>query len=71
MNKVEKMRSSFPKIGLLEGQGGRDIGGGVTWRGHGGVHPTQSSVEFDRQLDKVAIWLERWDHDEVRNAQQI
>ncbi|XP_048240296.1 F-box protein MET30-like [Haliotis rufescens] len=64
MNKVEKMRSSFPKIGLLEGQGGRDIGGGVTWRGHGGVHPTPSSVEFDRQLDKVAIWLERWDHDE-------
>ncbi|XP_046574682.1 LOW QUALITY PROTEIN: F-box/WD repeat-containing protein 7-like [Haliotis rubra] len=64
MNKVEKMRNSFPKIGVLEGQGGREMGGAVTWRGHGGVHPTPSSVEFDRQLDKVAIWLEHWDHDE-------
>ena len=37
----------------------------VLWRGHGGRQPTASSVEFDRQLDKVSIWLERWDHDTV------
>nr|XP_011450638.2 F-box/WD repeat-containing protein 7 isoform X3 [Crassostrea gigas] len=32
------------------------------WRGHGGRHPTYSSVEFDRQLDKISLWLENWDH---------
>ncbi|PVD28511.1 hypothetical protein C0Q70_11099 [Pomacea canaliculata] len=35
----------------------------LVWRGHGGRHPTHSSVAFDRQLDKVSIWLEQWDHD--------
>ncbi|KAJ8311029.1 hypothetical protein KUTeg_011413 [Tegillarca granosa] len=33
-----------------------------SWRGHGGRHPTASSVEFDRQLDKISIWLEDWNH---------
>ncbi|XP_061192203.1 F-box/WD repeat-containing protein 1A-like [Saccostrea echinata] len=32
------------------------------WRGHGGRPPTFSSVEFDRQLDKISLWLESWDH---------
>ncbi|KAL3884119.1 hypothetical protein ACJMK2_030341, partial [Sinanodonta woodiana] len=36
----------------------------LDWRGHGGRHPTISSVEFDRQLDKVAMWLENWTHDQ-------
>lgn len=35
------------------------------WRGHGGRHPTYSSVEFDRQLDKISLWLESWDHSQV------
>lgn len=35
------------------------------WRGHGGRHPTASSVEFDRQLDKISIWLEDWNHTQV------
>ncbi|XP_070188911.1 beta-TrCP-like [Littorina saxatilis] len=35
----------------------------VLWRGHGGRQPTSSSVEFDRQLDKVSIWMEQWEHD--------
>ena len=37
----------------------------VSWRGHGGIHPTQSGVEFDRQLDKISLWLEKWDHKQV------
>ena len=36
-----------------------------TWRGHGGRHPTPSSVEFDRQLDKISLWIEDWNHDQV------
>ncbi|XP_069104646.1 F-box and WD repeat domain-containing 11-A-like isoform X2 [Argopecten irradians] len=34
----------------------------LDWRGHGGRHPTQSSVEFDRQLDKISMWMENWNH---------
>lgn len=37
----------------------------VPWRGHGGRPPTFSSIEFDRQLDKIAVWLEDWNHDQV------
>lgn len=37
----------------------------MPWRGHGGRAPTMSSVEFDRQLDKIAIWLEDWSHEQV------
>ncbi|KAL4233353.1 hypothetical protein ACF0H5_008035 [Mactra antiquata] len=36
----------------------------IPWRGHGGRAPTMSSVEFDRQLDKIAVWLESWNHDQ-------
>ncbi|XP_041354437.1 F-box/WD repeat-containing protein 7-like [Gigantopelta aegis] len=36
----------------------------LSWRGRGGVHPTQSGVEFDRQLDKISLWLEKWDHNQ-------
>lgn len=36
-----------------------------SWRGHGGRHPTPSSVEFDRQLDKISLWIEDWNHDQV------
>lgn len=35
-----------------------------SWRGHGGRHPTPSSVEFDRQLDKISLWIEDWNHDQ-------
>ena len=38
----------------------------IPWRGHGGRAPTMSSVEFDRQLDKISVWLEEWSHDQVR-----
>ena len=37
----------------------------IPWRGHGGRPPTFSSVEFDRQLDKIAVWLEDWSHEQV------
>lgn len=37
----------------------------ASWRGHGGRHPTPSSVEFDRQLDKISLWIEDWNHDQV------
>mgnify|MGYP000676976198 CR=1 FL=1 len=37
----------------------------IPWRGHGGRIPTYSSVEFDRQLDKIGVWLEVWTHDQV------
>ncbi|KAK2186742.1 hypothetical protein NP493_190g01015 [Ridgeia piscesae] len=32
------------------------------WRGKGGRKLTPGSVDFDRQLDKVSIWLDLWDH---------
>ena len=35
------------------------------WRGYGGGVPTLNTVEFDKQLDKVSIWLEHWDHEQV------
>lgn len=41
------------------------------WRGHGGRHPTYSSVEFDRQLDKISLWLESWDHSQVKKKKFI
>ena len=37
----------------------------IPWRGHGGRAPTMSSVEFDRQLDKISVWLEDWTHEQV------
>ncbi|KAL5010050.1 hypothetical protein ScPMuIL_012355 [Solemya velum] len=37
---------------------------GINWRGHGGTHPTCSTVEFDCQMDKIAIWIEEWDHNQ-------
>ena len=37
----------------------------TAWRGHGGRMPTYSSVEFDRQLDKISMWLEKWTHKQV------
>ena len=36
------------------------------WRGYGGGKPSMKSIEFDQQLDKIAIWLEQWDHDQVK-----
>ncbi|KAK3098596.1 hypothetical protein FSP39_021090 [Pinctada imbricata] len=33
-----------------------------SWRGHGGRAATYSSVEFDRQLDKISMWIEKWNH---------
>lgn len=38
------------------------------WRGHGGRHPTPSSVEFDRQLDKISLWIEDWNHEQVNRV---
>ena len=37
----------------------------VKWRGRGGGHPSTSAVEFDKQLDKISIWLENWTHSQV------
>jgi hypothetical protein len=48
-----------------ESRGSEDRTHGPNWRGHGGRHPTYSSVEFDRQLDKISLWIESWDHTEV------
>lgn len=39
--------------------------GSIEWRGHGGGKPTLQTVDFDQQLDKIAIWLEQWDHEQV------
>ena len=63
---AKKKRSKIANDGSsqTEGLGGR-APQPVQWRGHGGRHPTTSSVEFDRQLDKVSIWIEGWDHDTV------
>lgn len=37
----------------------------IPWRGQGGRAPTLSSIEFDKQLDKIAVWMEEWTHDQV------
>ncbi|GFR76373.1 F-box/WD repeat-containing protein 7 [Elysia marginata] len=37
----------------------------IPWRGRGGGMPTHSGVEFERQLDKISIWLEGWNHTQV------
>ncbi|XP_064629049.1 uncharacterized protein LOC135488385 [Lineus longissimus] len=33
-----------------------------SWRGLGGRVPSKDSIEFDKQLDKISLWIERWDH---------
>jgi len=38
------------------------------WRGKGGRKLTPGSVDFDRQLDKVSIWLDLWDHKQVNKS---
>ena len=35
------------------------------WRGFGGALATIDSVLFDRQLDKISIWLDKWTHQQV------
>lgn len=35
------------------------------WRGKGGRTLTPDSADFDRQLDKISIWLDLWDHKQV------
>lgn len=67
MSLLSQPRRSFPsRTGMAEAMGMPSAVDMIDWRGHGGRHPTYSSVEFDRQLDKVAIWLENWDHEQVR-----
>ncbi|XP_013398191.1 F-box/WD repeat-containing protein 7 isoform X2 [Lingula anatina] len=39
-----------------------DQPGAWQWRGLGGGHATMVSVEFDRQLDRISLWLEEWTH---------
>nr|KAG5711219.1 hypothetical protein BaRGS_004863 [Batillaria attramentaria] len=72
IHNVTSRKSSLPAISLVEhvetvrtqaGAVSARAAEPVQWRGHGGRHPTNSSVEFDRQLDKISIWLEQWDHD--------
>ena len=38
------------------------------WRGMGGRTLTPDSADFDRQLDKISIWLDLWDHKQVNIA---
>ncbi|XP_022292117.2 uncharacterized protein LOC111103271 isoform X2 [Crassostrea virginica] len=52
----------FRKKRISDGDTESDPTPAPNWRGHGGRHPTYSSVEFDRQLDKISLWLESWDH---------
>lgn len=55
----------FRKKRISDGDTESDPTPAPNWRGHGGRHPTYSSVEFDRQLDKISLWLESWDHSQV------
>ena len=41
----------------------------IPWRGRGGGMPSHSGVEFERQLDKISIWLEGWNHTQVGLSQ--
>ena len=36
-----------------------------SWRGQGGGVSTLDSVQFDRQMDKISLWVEEWDHNTV------
>jgi hypothetical protein len=37
----------------------------LKWRGRGGVTPTAISVEYDKQLDNISVWLDYWSHKQV------
>ena len=36
-----------------------------TWKGQGGGKNSLHSVQFDKQMDKISLWLEEWDHQTV------
>ena len=40
--------------------------GDLVWRGSGGVVPDEESVEYDQQLDKLSLWVEKWNHQQVK-----
>lgn len=40
----------------------------IPWRGRGGGQLTLSAIEFDRQLDKVSVWLDQWTHSQVSHT---
>jgi hypothetical protein len=35
------------------------------WRGFGGLVPTIDRIEYDKQLDRISIWMESWNHEQV------
>ena len=39
--------------------------GNSTWRGQGGGKTSLHSVQFDKQMDNISLWLEEWDHQTV------
>ena len=45
-----------------------DTASATDWRGMGGRTLTPDSADFDRQLDKISIWLDLWDHKQVSIA---
>ena len=42
-----------------------DTDGNSTWRGQGGGKTSLHSVQFDKQMDNISLWLEEWDHQTV------
>ena len=42
-----------------------ESGGNSTWRGQGGGKTSLHSVQFDKQMDNISLWLEEWDHQTV------
>ena len=39
--------------------------GNNSWRGQGGGKTSLRSVQFDKQMDNISLWLEGWDHQTV------
>ena len=35
------------------------------WRGQGGGKTSLHSIQFDKQMDNISLWLEEWDHQTV------
>ena len=60
-----KMGNSAKDVNVSSGTDEHESGGNSTWRGQGGGKTSLHSVQFDKQMDNISLWLEEWDHQTV------
>ena len=59
------MGNSAKDVNVSPGTDEHESGGNSTWRGQGGGKTSLHSVQFDKQMDNISLWLEEWDHQTV------